>query len=199
VIRLLALAFAAVLVAVPLRWATAPVVVVTGLVGLALAVAGIATLWRPAVTAAACVFLTEYAAALWISGASAGVLGATAYGLSLLFLVQGVELGGRLRHAAVEAGVVGSQIVAWLAWGAVTLAAALLALALARDLAASIPFAAAPLLAAAGALGALLTLAAAVRRAARGDAVRGRDDPALRSRDPGAFLGATRSAPRREP
>jgi hypothetical protein len=64
-IRLAAVLFALVLFVVPLLTAAMPAVAAAGLMGLLLAAVGIAGLWRWPVTAAACVFLTDYAAALW--------------------------------------------------------------------------------------------------------------------------------------
>lgn len=166
-IRLPAVAFAVVLFVVPLLTAPIRAVAVTGLIGLVLASVGIAALWRWPVTAAACVFLTDYAAALWVAGASVSVVGAAGFGLSLLFLFQSVELARCVRHAAVDAGVVRSQIVRWTGFGTATLAATMLVMALAGPVAASVPFAAAPFVAAAGALGVVLALAAAVRNTTR--------------------------------
>jgi hypothetical protein len=168
IIRLPAVAFAGVLFAVPLLTAPIRPVIVPGLIGLLLATVGIVTLWRWPATAAACMFLTEYAAALWIAGVPASVVGAAAFGLSLLFLLQAVELARCLRHAAARGtGVVRSQLTWWMGFGAATLAATLLVMALAGTLAASVPFAAAPFVTAAGALGVVLALAAAVRGATR--------------------------------
>jgi hypothetical protein len=147
---------------------------VTGLAGLLLAAVGIAAFWRWPLTAAACVFLTNYTAALWVAGAPVSVLSATGFGLSLLFLFQSVELGRRMRHATVDARVVRSQIVAWTGFAAATLGTTMLALALAGAVAARLPFAVAPLVAVAGALGTMLVLAAAVKRVVSADAVRGR-------------------------
>ena len=86
-IRLPAAAFAVALFWAPLRAAPIPPVAVAGLVGLLLAAAGIATLRRGWTTAAACVFLTDYAGALWIAGGPPHIGGAAGFGLSLLFLL----------------------------------------------------------------------------------------------------------------
>ncbi len=176
-IRPPAVAFAVVLFVVPLLTAPIPAVAVTGLIGLLLAAVGIATLWRWAVTAAACVLLIDHAAALWVAGASVSVVGATGFGLSLLFLFQSVELARCVRHAAVEIGVVRSQIVYWMGFGTATLAATMLVMALAGPVAASVPFAAAPFVAAAGVLGVVLALAAAVTGATRDASRRGPATP----------------------
>ena len=172
-----AILFAGILFVVPVLTATRQAVAVTGLLGLLLAAVGIATFWRGPVTAAACVFLTDYAIALWVAGPSVSVIGAAGFGLSLLFLLQSVELGRCIRHATVEAGVVRSHIVDWVGFGAATLAATMLVMALARAFAASVPFAAAPFVTAAGALGVVLALAAAVVGATRDASRRGPGAP----------------------
>ena len=130
-IRLAAVLSALVLFSVPLLTAAMPAVAAAGLMGLCLAAVGIAGLWRWPVTAAACVFQTDYAAALWVAGASLSVVGAAGFGLSLLLLLQSVELGRRLRHATVEASVLRSQIARGVGFGAATLGATLLVTALA--------------------------------------------------------------------
>ena len=176
-IRLPAVAFAVVLFVMPLLTAPIPPVAVTGLIGLLLAAVGIAALWRWPVTAAACVFLTDYAAALWVAGASVSAVGAAGFGLSILFLFQSVEVARCVRHASVDAGVGRSQIVRWMGFGIATLAATMLVMALASPIAASIPFAAAPFVAATAALGVVLALAAAVTGATRGASRRGPGTP----------------------
>lgn len=176
-IRLAAGLSALVLFSVPLLTATMPAVAVAGLMGLLLAAVGIAGLWRWPVTAAACVFLIDYAAALWVTGASLSVVGAAGFGFSLLLLLQSVELGRRLRHATVEASVLRSQIVRGVGFGAATLGATLLVMGLAGAVAASVPFAAAPFVATAGALGVVLAVAAAVTGASRAASRRGPRPP----------------------
>jgi hypothetical protein len=166
-IRLAAVLSALVLFSVPFLTAAMPAVAVAGLMGLFLAVVGIAGLWRWPVTAAACVFLTDYAAALWVAGASLSVVGAAGFGFSLLLLLQAVELGRRLRRATVRAGVLRSQIARGVGFGAATLGATLLVMGLAGAVSASVPFAAAPFVATAGALGVVLAVAAAVTGASR--------------------------------
>jgi hypothetical protein len=166
-IRLAAVAFAGVLFVVPLLSTAIPAVAVTGLIALLLALAGIALLWRWLVTAAACIFLSDFAAALWLAGAPVSILRAAGFGLALLLLLQSVELAQHTRRAAVGAGVARSQIVAWTGFAAGTLGMTMLAMAVAGAVAGSVPFAAGPLLAAAGALVAVLALAAAMTGAAR--------------------------------
>jgi hypothetical protein len=166
-IRLVAAAFAVALCGAPLRAAPIPPVILAGLVGLLLAAAGIATLRRGLTTAAACVFLTDYAAALWIAGGPPSIGGAAGFGLALLFLLETVEMGRRARHATVGARVARSLIARGVGVGAATLAASMLVMTVAGATAASIPFAAAPLVAAAGAFGAVLAVAATLTGAAR--------------------------------
>ena len=167
-IRLPAAACAAALFWVPFRAAPMLPVALTGLVGLLLAAAGIGTLRRGPATAAACVFLTDYAAALWIAGGPPSMGGAVTFGLSLLFLLETVEAGRHIRHATVGRSVARSLIVRGVGVGAATLAASILVMTVAGATAASIPFATAPLVAAAGALGVVLGIAAAVTGATRG-------------------------------
>ena len=175
--RLAAVLSALVLFSVPLLTAAMPAVAAAGLMGLLLAAVGIAGLWRWPVTAAACVFLTDYAGALWMAGAPLSVVGAAGFGFALLLLLQSVELGRRLRHATVEVGVLRSQIARGVGFGAATLGATLLVMGLAGAFAASVPFAAAPFVAAAGALGVVLAVAATVTGASRGAARRGPRPP----------------------
>jgi hypothetical protein len=166
-IRLPALAFALVLYVVPLLVAPLRPVVMIGLAGLALAGVGVVTLWRWPITAAACVFLTVYAGAVWVVDGPVSVVGAAGVGLALLFLLQSAELARGARAAAVGAGVVRAQALRGTVIGAATLLTALLATSGAGTLASTVPFALAPFVAAAGALGVVLALAAAVRRATR--------------------------------
>jgi len=166
-IRLPAAAFAAVLFVVPVLPAAVPVVTVLGLIGLLLAAVGIATLWRWPVTSAACVSLTDYTAALWLTDAPVSVAAAAGFGLSLLLLLQSIELARCMRHATVDAGSARSIIARWCGFGAVMLVATLSAMPLAIPLAALVPHAAAPFVAAAGVLGAVLALTATVLRPRR--------------------------------
>ena len=161
-IRIPAAVFALVLFAVP--WVTAPVrpVITGGVLGLLLAAVGIGGLWRWPVTGAACVFLIDYAGALWVARAPVSVGSAVAFGLALLLLLESVELARALRGASVDARVMRSQLTAWSGFAVATLAVTLFGLSLAGGLAASIPFAAAPFIAGAAALGVVLALAAII-------------------------------------
>jgi hypothetical protein len=83
--------------------------------------------------------------------------------------VGAVDLIARTRGAHLEGPVVAATLGRWLALVGGTLAAALVALALAGSLATALPPAVAPLLAAAGALVGIWVLAALIRRAGGGD------------------------------
>jgi hypothetical protein len=110
--------------------------------------------------------VVDYAAALWAAGASVSVVGATGFGLALLFLLQSADLARAARNALVDTRVVRSQLIGWALFGATTLGSAVAVIVLARGMAGAIPFTMAPLLAAASALGVILALASALTRAA---------------------------------
>jgi hypothetical protein len=162
--RLAVAAFALVLWAIPFAVAPIKPVAAIGAVGLALAAVGIGGLWRGPVTAAACVFLIEYAAALAVARSPVSVGGAIAFGLAVLFLLESVELGRALRGARIEGRAIGSLVGARLALAATALGVTLLGLALAGGFVASIPFAAAPFVAGLAAFGIVLALATLVKR-----------------------------------
>ena len=162
-LRLAGGVLALVLFLLPLHAAPLRGVAVIGGVGLLLAALGVAALWRWPVTAASCVFLTQYAVALWLAGKPVSVVGAVGFGLSLLFLFQCVELGRCVRAAEVDAGVYRSQVGGWMGFGAGMLVAMMLVVALAGAGAASIPFAVAPVVAAVGAVGVVVALTVAMR------------------------------------
>ena len=161
-IRIPPAVFALVLFAVPFLAAPIRPVALVGSLGLLLAAVGIGGLGRWPVIAAACVFLTDYAGALWVARAPVSVGGAVAFGLALLLLLESFELARALRGAAVDARVVRSQLIAWSGFAVATFALTLLGLSLAGGLAASMPFAAAPFIAGAAALGVVLALAAII-------------------------------------
>src|SRR5262245_6998122 len=166
-IRLAVASFAIALAGAPLLVAPEKVVGVAGSVGLLLAAVGIATPWRWPVTAAACLFLVEYALALLVAGAPANIVAAAAFGLGLVFLMESADLAIRTRRAAADRGVIWSQLGHWIGLASAVLVAALLAVAVAHGLAAFLPFAATPFLAAAGALGTMIGLAIVILHAAR--------------------------------
>lgn len=157
---------AVILFAVPYQATPTAVVAGAGTLALLLAALGIVTLWRWPVTAAACTFLTAYALALWLAGPALRILGAVAFGLALLLLLQSLEVARCARRAVVDAGVVRSQLVAWTGLAATLLGTTVVVIVLARGMAGAIPFTVAPVIAAAGGLGVLLVLAAALTRIA---------------------------------
>ncbi|HEY7038263.1 MAG TPA: hypothetical protein VID28_05395 [Methylomirabilota bacterium] len=145
---------------------TSPLVLGAALAGLLPAAAAIVTRWRGMATVAACGFLIVYAAALSIERKTPDVASALALGLGLVIFTDAVDLSARLRGATVEGSVVRRALGRWIGLGLGVGVVAIPLAATSSALAASVPDAAAPLLAAAGALASVLILAALVRRAA---------------------------------
>ena len=166
-IRVAAVAFALVLGTIPCAAAPIKPVILGAGLGLVLASAGIAGLWRWPLIAAACVFAIDYAGALSLARAPLGVGGAVAFGLALLLMLASTELARGGRRATVDALTIRSQLAAWLGFTTATLGATMLGLSLAGGLVESIPFAGAPFLAGLAALGLVFGLAAIVKRPAR--------------------------------
>jgi hypothetical protein len=96
----------------------------------------------------------------------ASIAGAAGYGLGLLYLLESLDLAGRAHGATVDTAVIRSHLGRWTGFGAATLGAAVLLVAVATALAAPMPPAVAPILAAAGALGVVAIIAVFVTRAA---------------------------------
>jgi hypothetical protein len=94
------------------------------------------------------------------------IAGAAGFGLGLLYLLESLDLAGRAHGATVDAAVIRSHLGLWTGFGAATLGAAALLVAVAGALAAPMPPAVAPILAAAGALGVVAIIAVFVTRAA---------------------------------
>ena len=158
---------AAYLFMAPLFTTTLHAVSVAGLIAVLLTVVGIATVWRWPIVAAACVFLTTYTLALWVEQPRVSVGPAVAVGLALFLLLQSAELTRCSRHAIVGGGVVRAQVWGWVALAGATGGTGLIAMLVARLAAGTIPLAAAPFLAALGALGTVLALATALINAGR--------------------------------
>ena len=169
-IRLLAVPFAAALFGAPLLALPAPALVVTGGIGLLLAAAGLAALWRAPVTVAAGVFLANYTVALAVTRGPVNLPAAAGVGLALLCLLGAADLACRGRDGTVAAAVVRAELATWLGVGAAALGAVVLALILAGSVAPALPPAAAPLVAAAATLGIVSVLAALISRGARATA-----------------------------
>jgi len=164
-IRLLATASAAALLALLRLTSRTEVVLWVGLLGLALAVVAIAGGWREGATAAGVVFLVGYTLALRLEGRAVEPGAALGLGLALFLLLGAVDLARSARGATVHGPVVGATLVRWMALGAGSFLAATLAMELAAAVAVTLPAVASPLLAAAGGLGSVLVLAALFRRA----------------------------------
>jgi hypothetical protein len=165
-IRLLPAAIAGALAAAPVVIMPEPPIAVTALAGLLFATVAITARWRWPATTAATVFLVDYTAALWLADARVSIAGAAGFGLGLLYLLESLDLAGRVHRATVDTAVIRSHLGRWSSFGAATLGAAGLLVAVASALAAPMPPAIAPILAAAGALGVVAIIAVFVTRAA---------------------------------
>jgi len=151
---------ALVLYGVPMLVAPLPALAWASASGVLLVALGLVTRWRWPITIAACVFVTSYAVALWLTDAAPRLIGAAGFGLAVLLLVHASELARCTRGATVDGAVARSQVVGWVLFGAATVATSALVAGLAHGIAAAVPFNAAPVLAAAAALGVVLSLAA---------------------------------------
>lgn len=163
-------AFALALFALTFRVAPIEPMAVGGLVAGLLVLVGMVLPWRWPIVGAACLFSADHAIALWVTAAPVNILGASGFGLALLGLLQSADLGRCTREATVGGGVMRSQIVRWAGFATLTLATVMLGLVAAGSLSATIPAAAAPMLAALGALGVITAVAVAAVHAARGRA-----------------------------
>jgi hypothetical protein len=165
-IRLLPAAIAVALAAAPLGIFPAPPVAAAALAGLVLVGVAIALGWRWPGTVGAGVFLADYTAALWLTEPRVSIAGAAAFGLGLLYLLESLDLARRVHLAAVDTPIVRSHLGRFTGFGVAVLAAAGLLVAVANALAAPMPAAVAPILAALGALGVVAIAAVFVTRAA---------------------------------
>ena len=161
--RLLAVVAALVLFTASVTAAPLRPIVAGGGVALLFALAGIVTLRRWLASMAAGLFAANYALALRLTDAKVDVIGSAAFGFGLLLLLQPLEV-ARCRRRAADLGVTRSQLTGWLVFGVVIPGVVVLTFGLSHGLASSVPLLAAPLLAAAGAIGVLLGLAAALTR-----------------------------------
>jgi hypothetical protein len=157
--RLAAAVPLAVLVTFPLAILPSPPV--TWLVATALLVAGpgVLALSVPLVAAGASLVLIGYALALVIARPAADPLGALAVGATLVLLLALVHFAGTVQGAALEAGVVATQVRQWLGVVAAGVVAAAVLTSGATALAPALAGATLPLVVAAAALGALLAAA----------------------------------------
>ena len=144
---------------------TSPQVMLAGLAGLLLAAVSILARWRWLGVVAACGYLVVYTAALSIERAAPRVAPALALGLGLVVFLDALDLSARLHGASVDDGVVWSAARRWIGLGLGVVVPAMLTLAMAGPLAAILPVATSPLVAAAGALGCVLIVATLIRRA----------------------------------
>jgi hypothetical protein len=166
-VRLAPAALACVAFAAPLLVARERPVALLGLLGLLLAAVGLIACWRWPITGAAGVFLLEYVLALLVAQASTSFVFSAGFGVTLFLLLQSADLALRTRHAAADLTVLLGQVGRWFGLGGGVLVAGVLGVGLAMALAPSLPVAASPFLAGAGALGIVVSVAAMVVHAAR--------------------------------
>jgi hypothetical protein len=159
----------AVLVAVPLWTAPAwPVLFFGAIFGL-LCAAGSLGRWLPLVTAGGSLAVMDYALALWLSGGGLNVVGAAAFGLALVLLLDLTEFAGRFRAARLASNPLRAQVAFWLGRAAVALAAVVVLTLSAAIFAPAISLIGRPIIAGFGA-------AIAFGAALRGGIARGSDD-----------------------
>ena len=149
--------------AVPAFALPAPGVVALVAAGALLAAAGAIARVPMLVLVGAGVLLADYGLALWLAGGPPDPLGAAIVGAGLLLALETADFHWRFHQAHVPAGVLKRQILRWGAGFAGGLAAstALAALALVGF---RLPPGVAPVLAAAGAIGAVAALAVVLSR-----------------------------------
>jgi hypothetical protein len=166
--RLAALVLLAVLAALPLgvRPATPPV---TWIAAAALVVGGLGVIaWSvPLVTAAGSLVVIAYALALMAAAPAVEPLPAIALGATLVLLLALVHFGSRVRGALLGPGVIAAQARQWLAVAGLGVAAAVGLTAVAAPLGGALRGATLPLVLAAAALGAVLTVAGVIALMAR--------------------------------
>ena len=104
----------AVMAAVPLWTGASASVVVIEALGILCCVIGVQQRSLASVTTGAAFATTGYAVALWLTAGGVDVIGATAFGLALLFLIDLSEFGRRFRGAAVAVSVIRAQTAYWI-------------------------------------------------------------------------------------
>jgi hypothetical protein len=92
------------------------------------------------------------AAGLWRSSSSLGVVGALAFGLALLLLLDTVEFSRRFARAEVDSSALRLHVAWWMGRATIILAAGMILLAIASAMAPLLPLSGRPILAGAGAL-----------------------------------------------
>jgi hypothetical protein len=150
----------AVLVGLPLWTAPSLLVMVVGAIAGLFCAAGALRLWLPAITFGASLALIDYALSLWLLGGGVDIVGATAFGLALVFLLDLTDFALRFRGAQLGASVKRTQIAFWLGRSVVAVAAVVLLTLCAAVFASAIPVVGRPIVAG---LGVVIAFAAALR------------------------------------
>jgi hypothetical protein len=149
-----------VMVGIPLWTAWSLPVVIIGVLAGCFCGIGVLRLWLPSITAGGLLALIDYALATALAAGAVDIMGAAAFGLALLFLIDLTEFARRFRGAEITTGVCRAQIAFWLGQAAVTIAAIGLLIMGAVVFAHLIPLLGRPVVAG---LGAAIAFAAAMR------------------------------------
>ena len=166
--RLVAAALVLVVAAFPL--AVYPAAPVTWLVLAALLAAGpgVALLWVPLATAGGALALIAYAVALLIAGPAVDLVSATALGVTLTLLLSIVNFGARVEGAGLGPSVMAAQVRDWLVVAGLGVITVAVLAAAGAAVAGALRGAALPVMIAAAALGAAVSVAGAVALMRRG-------------------------------
>jgi len=103
----------AVMVAVPLWTSASAFVYMMELLAVLVCIGGVLRYSLGALSAGAGLAIIGYTVALWSSAAGVDVIGATAFGLALLLLLDLGDFARRFRGAAVASSVIRAQSVYW--------------------------------------------------------------------------------------
>jgi hypothetical protein len=166
------------LAAAPLLVLAMPIVALAGALGVLLAAGGIAFNRAALVSAGSLVFLAEYAGAVWAAGGLVNAAGATGFGVALALMVDTADLARRMpRGAGDELAIARAQLGRWIRLAGASCVAAATITVSAGTIASALPVVGTPLLAAAGAVGAVLLAALVISRNAGRARSTGRGTP----------------------
>jgi hypothetical protein len=160
----------AVLVGLPLWTTPSLAVILVGAIAGLFCFAGVLRLWLPSITIGGSLAVINYALALSLSAGGVDIVGAAAFGVALVFLLDLIAFARSFRGAAIADAVRRTQIAFWVGRAAVTAAAVALLTSSAVIFAYPIPLIGRPIIAG---LGAAIAFAGAMR----GGIVRDRDAP----------------------
>lgn len=113
----------AVLIGVPLWTAPSLSVLFVGFIAGCFCGVGVLRLWLPSITVGGSLALADYALAGLLAGGGLDIIGAAAFGLALLFLLDLTEFVHRFRGAEIATAVRRTQIAFWIGRAAAAIAA----------------------------------------------------------------------------